>query len=73
MNNYLQKSQHIKQAADKFLEHKQIAQILSRYGEVIFAGSYATNLMVWNDIDLQLKLPPKLDKIEVFADLAKHF
>jgi hypothetical protein len=52
--DYLEKSSTIKRAADAFLKQKQIIDILSQYGEVVFAGSYATGLMTWHDIDIQL-------------------
>lgn len=73
MDDYLNKSQKIKKAADVFLHDKQISKILSAYGEVIFTGSYATDLMTWNDIDIQLIIPKSTDPIDAFSILARHF
>ena len=50
--NYFIQSQVIKKEADKFLANKKIQEILSKYGEVIFTGSYATDLMTWRDLDI---------------------
>jgi hypothetical protein len=69
----LQKSQAIKEAASIFLAKKEIVTILSSYGEVFFTGSYKTDLMVWPDIDIQIILPEKAYKIEVFTKIAKDF
>ncbi|MBN8828203.1 MAG: hypothetical protein J0H68_05805 [Sphingobacteriia bacterium] len=72
-NNLLKKSVEIKAKAEEFLFSHHITDILSNYGEIVFAGSYTTNLMVWNDIDIQLILPNSDNYLEVFTSLAKDF
>jgi hypothetical protein len=69
--NFLQKSHAIKQEADKFLAKKKITEILSKYGEVIFTGSYATDLMTWRDLDIQLLIADSLQSQDVFLAIIK--
>ncbi len=44
----------LKPHADKMLQECGIVDILRQHGEVLFHGSYATDLMVWPDIDVNI-------------------
>jgi len=44
----------IHQHADRLLDIKKISSMLKEMGEFYFIGSYALDLMTWNDIDMQL-------------------
>ena len=52
--NILQKSQFLKKEADKILSKTNVVKILSKYGRVIMAGSYAYDLLTCRDIDFCL-------------------
>lgn len=73
MQAQLAQSMVIRKNADKFLAEKNIQEKLSSLGEVIFVGSYATDLMTWNDIDIQLVLPKNLNPLRTLTRLANDF
>lgn len=60
----------LKKEADELLAKRGIHDILSKYGEVTYVGSYALDLMVWKDIDLEIQMK-SLHSIIDFMDLAK--
>lgn len=51
MENLLQESKRIKAQADKIIKESGIIEILSEYGEVKIAGSYALDVMLRPDLD----------------------
>lgn len=46
----------IRANAAAFLESRGIPTLLRRFGDLHYTGSYALDLMTWNDVDLQLVL-----------------
>ena len=68
--NYINISNSIRKSAERFIKSKNIESILSKHGNVLYTGSYLTNLMTWNDIDMQLVLD-RYDDINVFTEIAK--
>ncbi|MGI9027843.1 MAG: hypothetical protein ACR2FM_03325 [Candidatus Saccharimonadales bacterium] len=52
-----QKAELLRNNAVALFEEKEILQMLSEYGEVKFVGSYAANLMVKPDIDMEIVNP----------------
>lgn len=54
----LNHSARVKFDADTLLKSDGIEAILKHAGEVVYSGSYALDLMVWNDIDLYV-IPKK--------------
>ncbi len=53
----LVKSRQVKQRADALLQEAGLVRLLQNYGEVLFTGSYAIDLMVNRDIDLYVVHP----------------
>ncbi|AZL15938.1 hypothetical protein [Rickettsiales endosymbiont of Stachyamoeba lipophora] len=72
MNEQLYQSIQIKNQANEFLAQTRLIELLSQYGQVIINGSYALDLMVWNDIDLNLILPPHLNPVNVHIQIARE-
>lgn len=60
------------QAAD-LLESKKIPSLLSEMGQFYFTGSYALDLMTWNDIDMQLVMREGLSPSEALVKIIGHF
>ena len=48
----LQKQQKLHTTADKILQELDLINFLKKYGKVNIVGSYALNLMTWEDIDI---------------------
>ncbi len=68
-NKTKEKSNTIKQNADRVLENLNLRSLLEHYGEVIFTGSYALDTMIWNDIDLQLKIEDPLKEKQILSEI----
>ncbi len=72
--NPISKSNALKIEADKLIKNSNIIKILSRYGNIIFTGSYSYNLLTWRDIDICLVVgsdpTPEL-MFKIGADLLK--
>jgi len=66
----VQKSKNLRSNANNFLEKKSFHCLLSKYGEVVYTGSYETDLMVWPDIDIQLIIPPEHSKLDQIMRLS---
>ena len=66
----LNHSTRIKLDADTLLKNDGIEALLKRAGEVIYSGSYALNLMVWNDIDLYVVPKPNESPEQCAAQIA---
>jgi len=80
MPNLIQESKRIKTQADKILKESGIIEILSEYGEVKIAGSYALDVMLRPDLDFYviaekhdwqkvLNIQAKLMETKYFRDL----
>jgi hypothetical protein len=56
----------IRNNGKSLLEQKNILAYLEKVGQLYFTGSFALDLMTWNDIDMQIILKEGLDPISVF-------
>lgn len=72
-NKPLEAAKKLKKEADRLLEDFAITLTLSQYGTVIPTGSYALDLLAWNDVDLILQLESGVDPALVLANLAYDF
>ena len=54
MSDLTQKSEEYKKLADDFLVSSGLLEVLKKYGEVAFAGSYPAGLMMHGDVDMRL-------------------
>lgn len=65
----------IRRQAKELLERKKIASLLEEMGELFYTGSYALDLMTWNDIDMQIIVKEGSNPLDVlglvFQRLAK--
>lgn len=59
----------IRSNAKKILEGKKIESKIKQMGELFYTGSYALDLMTWNDIDMQVILKEGVDPIQSFSAL----
>lgn len=59
----------IRANAKKILEEKNIESTVKMMGDLFYTGSYALDLMTWNDIDMQVVLKKGFDPIESFGVL----
>lgn len=71
MSNIQSKSKQIHTNALLVLNELQLENILSQVGRIFFTGSYALDLMVWNDIDCQVVFKEEVDPLEGFMQLVK--
>jgi len=53
-NGPLEIANNLKQEAHSLLHQRGVHSLLSKYGDLIYAGSYALDLMAWPDIDMNL-------------------
>jgi hypothetical protein len=73
MHELLQESKRIKAQADKILRESGIVEILSTYGEVKIAGSYALDVMLRPDLDFYV-VTEKHDwnkMLEIYSEIMK--
>ena len=63
-------SRHIKREADSLLHDDGLEQVLKRYGEVKYVGSYELDLMLKKDLDISL-INPQLS-LDAFHELARE-
>ena len=54
MSNAFTRSKDLREEAIRLLEEEGLLGLFSSFGEVLFAGSYALDLMIWKDIDLNI-------------------
>ncbi|MCH9811281.1 hypothetical protein K0U07_00795 [bacterium] len=54
MSDVLSLSKDMQEQAKRLLEGKGLLSLFSSFGEVLFAGSFAMDLMIWKDIDLNI-------------------
>lgn len=71
MNTYQEKASKLKASASSFYE-SHLKAMLQPYGEVELLGSYALDLMVWPDLDMQLNLNPGVDRLDVISEVSRH-
>ena len=72
MSLALDASIRIKNSAELFLESTHILSMLEQFGQVLITGSFALNTMVWNDLDLQIEVPPESDERVVMATIVEN-
>lgn len=58
MVDYLQRQNELRHQADIILQDLDLKNFLMRFGKVIFVGSYALELMSWEDIDIVVSTNP---------------
>ena len=63
----------IRSQATDLLKIKNIPSLLSEMGQLYFTGSYALDLMTWNDIDMQLVLKEGFSAPEALVKVIGHF
>lgn len=66
----LEKAEILQKEAKQLLYDYGVYDILSQNNKVNFTGSFAYNLMAWNDIDLSLEFPSKESKEEILNKIA---
>ena len=59
MNNYLKKQSLLHEIADKVLSELKLISFLNKFGRTEVVGSYALELMSWEDIDIVVTCDPK--------------
>ena len=69
MHDLIQKASFLHKRCTSFL-NQQVAPYLEKYGSFEVVGSYALDLMVWPDLDIQFK-PNQEDAIQVIGELSK--
>lgn len=66
-------SDHIHAQADAVLARLQLSSLIEQLGELYFTGSYALNLMTWNDIDIQVVVKQELAPIDALMKIMNLF
>lgn len=61
MNQIEKSAREIRENGARLLKEKKIESKLRSMGELYFTGSYALDLMTWNDIDMQIILKNRED------------
>ncbi len=61
----------IRQHAREVIEDHGIGAAIRKQGQLYFTGSYALDLMTWNDIDMQLLVKENLLPIEALSTILK--
>lgn len=70
----LQCAQLLHDATTSLIQQKNFADFFAPYGELFYTGSYAANLMVWKDLDMQIALKDSsTSPIEQFTQMSNHF
>ncbi len=62
----------IRNNATKLLKAKKIESMIEVSGDLYYTGSYALDLMTWNDIDMQIVLKDGFNATEVLCNLCNH-
>lgn len=57
--------------ADEIVYGRGLDALLRAYGRVWYTGSYATNLMVWPDIDVHMVMEPDPRSLDRFFDMGR--
>jgi hypothetical protein len=72
MSLHTEQSDKFKELADELLSSTKLPQILEKYGQVRFVGSYAAKLMMHGDIDIHIlrnKEFSKQETLDIFNDI----
>lgn len=67
------RSAEVKKSADELINSKGFDKLFSQFGSILYTGSYASNLMVWNDIDMQISLDNDAERVEEFTKISSFF
>jgi len=68
-----QKAKIIRENAKELIREKKIEEMIGEIGELVYTGSYALDLMTWNDLDLQIVLKKGLNPVEELGKVLLHF
>ncbi len=68
-NTYQDIAKSIRSNAKQVLESKKIDSIIRGMGELFYTGSYALDLMTWNDIDMQVVCKEGINSIEALSSI----
>ncbi len=71
--SHLEISEQIRLQADAVLERLQLTSSINKVGKLYFTGSYALNLMTWNDIDMQVVVQKELAPSEALMQIMDLF
>ena len=66
-------SNNIRKQAEALLRSKKIPSMIGELGQLYFTGSYALDLMTWNDIDMQLVVKDNISPPEAFIKILGAF
>lgn len=73
--NFQDIAQSLRNNAKKILESKNIECKIRQNGDLFYAGSYALDLMTWNDIDMQVVFKDNINPMDalgcVFTQIGK--
>jgi hypothetical protein len=70
MEEHVLFAQKLKEQARGVLKDIDLIAKLEPHGEVKLTGSFELDLMVWPDIDIQIEIPGKKDKVKAFTDIS---
>lgn len=70
---HLEIAEQIHCQADAVLQRLQLPSLIDRLGKLYFTGSYALNLMTWNDIDMQIVVKKELTPSEALMQIMDLF
>jgi hypothetical protein len=70
-NTYQNIAKSIRSNAKQILESKKIVSTISEMGELFYTGSFALDLMTWNDIDIQVVLKEGINPMGALGSLLK--
>ncbi len=68
-NTFRDMAHSIRKNAAEVLKTKNIDSYIRKFGELFYTGSYALDLMTWNDIDMQIVLKDEVDSIEALGSI----
>lgn len=69
INSYQNIAKSIRSNARQVLESKKIDSTLRKLGQLFYTGSYALDLMTWNDIDMQIVFRDGINPIEALGNV----
>lgn len=67
------KHQEIRRNAAQFLEAKGVESAIRKLGNLFYTGSYALDLMTWNDIDIQVVFDEQTNPMDGMTTLLGQF
>ncbi len=70
--NFQEIAKTIRNNAKQVLESKKIDSKIHEIGELFYTGSYALDLMTWNDIDMQVVVKNGTNAIEALGGIFNH-